>query len=281
MERITSPGRIISILIQESISSGYSQLFNPASRVKLDKEKMRYSTQLYTPNAAQLSANVLINKAITLNALLIEDEDKDVFYPNNYWFRTSKRAFDIVFSLAVIVFVLSWLLPIIAMLVKIESAGAFIFTQQRSSRNNKTFDCYKFRSMLVNDECNILQTSSGDARITKVGAFLRRYNLDELPQFFNVLIGNMSVVGPRPHMLSQTKEYSAVIDNFMIRHFVKPGITGWAQVNGLRGKTTTVHQMYDRVKADVWYLKNWTFLLDMKIIVLTIFFTITGNKSAH
>ena len=281
MERITSPGRIISILIQESISSGYSQLFNPASRVKLDKEKMRYSTQLYTPNAAQLSANVLINKAITLNALLIEDEDKDVFYPNNYWFRISKRAFDIVFSLAVIVFVLSWLLPIIAMLVKFESAGAFIFTQQRSSRNNKTFDCYKFRSMLVNDECNILQTSSGDARITKVGAFLRRYNLDELPQFFNVLIGNMSVVGPRPHMLSQTKEYSEVIDNFMIRHFVKPGITGWAQVNGLRGKTTTVHQMHNRVKADVWYLKNWTFLLDMKIIVLTIFFTITGNKSAH
>lgn len=281
MERITSPGRIISILIQESLTNGYSQLFNPASRVKLDKEMMRYSTQLYVPNAVLPNTNVLINNAITLNALLLEDDDKDVFYPNNYWFRTTKRAFDILFSLAVIVFILSWLLPIIALLIKIESKGAFIFTQQRSSRNNKTFDCYKFRSMTINDDCDTLQTAAGDARITKVGTFLRRYNLDELPQFFNVFIGNMSVIGPRPHMLSQTKEYSELIDNFMIRHFVKPGITGWAQVNGLRGKTTTVNQMHDRVKADVWYLKNWTFLLDMKIILLTIFYTVKGNKSAH
>ncbi|OOQ57760.1 hypothetical protein BC343_13295 [Mucilaginibacter pedocola] len=221
---------------------------------------------------------MVINNAVTFNALLLEGEDEKMFYPNNYWFRSTKRAFDIVFSLAVIIFILSWLMPILALLITIESKGPFIFSQKRSSRNNKTFHCYKFRSMYINADCDTLQTAKGDPRITRIGAFLRRYNLDELPQFFNVLMGNMSVIGPRPHMLSQTKEYAKLIDTFMVRHFVKPGITGWAQVNGLRGQTKTVSEMQARVEADLWYLKNWSFSLDMRITMRTILQMITGDK---
>jgi lipopolysaccharide/colanic/teichoic acid biosynthesis glycosyltransferase len=283
MERITSLGRIISVLIQDGFSSGYLQLFKPSLRIEQDKELMRYFSQPHAPLSLSCLANthIFINHAVTLNALLIESKNENVFYENNYWFHTSKRAFDICFSLAVIIFILSWLLPVIAILIRIESKGSAIFSQKRSSRDNNTFDCYKFRSMHLNEESNISQTAKGDTRVTKIGAFLRRTNLDELPQFFNVLLGHMSVVGPRPHMLCQTKEYAELIDIFMVRHLVKPGITGWAQVNGLRGQTTNVHQMLNRVEADVWYLKNWSFLLDMKIIILTAFYTVVGDKNAY
>jgi lipopolysaccharide/colanic/teichoic acid biosynthesis glycosyltransferase len=281
MERITSLGRIVSVLIQDRFSSKYLQLFKPSSKVEQDKELMKYLSQPYALIPYPANTNFFINNSVTLNGLLIESENKNIFYTNNYWFRTSKRAFDIVFALAVIVFILSWLLPIIAILIRIESKGPIIFTQKRSSRDNNIFGCYKFRSMYLNDECNNSQTAKGDPRVTKIGAFLRRTNLDELPQFFNVLKGEMSVVGPRPHMLCQTKEYAELIDIFMVRHLVKPGITGWAQVNGLRGQTTNVHQMLNRVEADVWYLKNWSFLLDMKIIILTAYYTIVGDKNAY
>lgn len=134
--------------------------------------------------------------------------------------------------------------------------------------------------MYVNNDADHKQATRGDRRITRVGAFLRRTSLDELPQFFNVLKGNMSVVGPRPHMLKHTTQYSALIDQFMVRHFLKPGITGWAQIHGLRGETRTVEAMLDRVEADVWYLENWSFLLDMKIIFLTLRNTIKGDSNA-
>lgn len=281
MERITSLGRIVSVLIQNGVSSRYSQLFKPSLRFEQDKELMRYFPQPYAPISCLANTNIFINNTITFNGLLIESKNENVFYSNNYWFRTSKRAFDVFFSLAVIVLILSWLLPIVALLIRMESKGPIIFTQKRSSRDNSIFDCYKFRSMYLNDECDISQTAKGDPRVTKIGVFLRRTNLDELPQFFNVFKGEMSVIGPRPHMLCQTKEYSELIDIFMVRHLVKPGITGWAQVNGLRGQTTNVHQMLNRVEADVWYLKNWSFLLDMKIIILTIYYTIVGDKNAY
>lgn len=194
--------------------------------------------------------------------------------------RLSKRLFDICFSILVIVFVFSWLFPILAILIKLESKGPVFFSQMRPGKNNNPFRCFKFRSMKINNDSDTKQATLGDARITRTGAFIRKTSLDEMPQFFNVLIGNMSVVGPRPHMQGQTVHYSQLIDKFMVRHFLKPGITGWAQVNGLRGETRTTQSMLDRVEADIWYLENWSFLLDLKIIFLTVYNIIRGEKNA-
>ena len=194
--------------------------------------------------------------------------------------RLIKRVFDVIFSLLVIIFVFSWLFPILAILIKLESKGSVFFIQERSGRNNHPFKCFKFRSMKVNKDSDSTQATRNDSRITKVGAFLRRTSLDELPQFFNVLRGNMSVVGPRPHMIKHTTQYAELIDQFMVRHFLKPGITGWAQISGLRGETQTVDAMLQRVEADVWYLENWSFLLDLKIVVLTIRNSVRGEHNA-
>lgn len=194
--------------------------------------------------------------------------------------RFFKRLFDIFFSLFVILFFFSWLYPILAILIKLESKGPALFKQLRSGRDNNPFWCYKFRSMHVNADSDRVQAVRNDTRVTKLGAFMRRTSMDELPQFFNVLIGNMSTVGPRPHMLSHTEQYAKLIDKFMIRQFLKPGITGYAQIKGLRGETRTTDAMLQRVEADVWYLENWSFLLDMKIIFLTIWNSAKGDKNA-
>jgi putative colanic acid biosynthesis UDP-glucose lipid carrier transferase len=194
--------------------------------------------------------------------------------------RSIKRLFDILFSLFVIVFVISWLFPILAIIIKLQSKGPVFFTQVRSGKDNMPFKCYKFRSMRVNNDADQMQASRTDARITPVGAFIRKTSLDEFPQFFNVLIGNMSVVGPRPHMVSHTERYSQLIDQFMVRHFLKPGITGWAQISGFRGETKTTEDMLQRVEADVWYLENWSFLLDLKIIFLTFWNVMKGEENA-
>lgn len=199
----------------------------------------------------------------------------------NVFNKLIKRLFDVVFSLFVIFFVFSWLCPILAIVIKLESKGPVFFTQARSGLNNDPFLCFKFRSMRVNKDSDTLQASRSDARTTRVGLILRKTGLDELPQFFNVLMGNMSVVGPRPHMISHTEQYANLIDGYMARHFIKPGITGWAQVNGLRGETKTVDAMLRRVEADVWYLGNWSFLLDVKIILLTARNLFRGDKNAY
>jgi len=191
-----------------------------------------------------------------------------------------KRSFDIVFSLFVIVFILSWLLPIVAILIKLESKGPVFFVQLRPGLYHKPFKCYKFRSMKVNQESDTMQATKNDARITKIGAFLRKTSMDELPQFFNTLIGNMSVVGPRPTLMIHTEQYAELIDKFMVRHFLKPGITGWAQVNGFRGETKKTEAMEKRVEADVWYLENWSFFLDIQIIVLTLWNILKGEENA-
>jgi putative colanic acid biosysnthesis UDP-glucose lipid carrier transferase len=191
-----------------------------------------------------------------------------------------KRLFDITFALIVIVFLLSWLIPLMAILIKLESKGPVFFRQLRSGRSNEPFYCLKFRSMRVNSHADNLQATRDDERITRLGAFMRKTSLDELPQFFNVLIGNMSVIGPRPHMLKHTEEYAALIDKFMVRHFMKPGITGWAQVTGLRGETRTTEDMARRVEADVYYLEHWSVLLDLKIIFLTIWNIFRGDDNA-
>lgn len=192
-----------------------------------------------------------------------------------------KRIFDILFSLCVIISILSWLYPIIAILIKLESKGPVLFRQIRSGKNNKPFYCLKFRSMKINNEANSKQATKNDSRITKIGLFLRKTSLDELPQFINVLRGHMSVIGPRPHMLKHTKEYSAIIDKFMVRHFLTPGITGWAQVKGLRGETKTHNDMKARVEADIWYLENWSLMLDLKIVFMTVYNSIIGDKNAY
>ncbi len=184
--------------------------------------------------------------------------------------RRIKRAFDIVFSLAVIVFVVSWLFPLLALLVKISSKGPVFFRQMRAGKDNEEFVCWKFRSMRMNGEADIKQATKDDPRVTGVGRFLRRSNLDELPQFFNVLSGHMSVVGPRPHPLLLNDQYRDIIDKYMVRHFVRPGITGWAQVSGFRGETRTPELMERRVELDVWYLENWSFWLDLRIVLKTV-----------
>jgi undecaprenyl-phosphate galactose phosphotransferase/putative colanic acid biosynthesis UDP-glucose lipid carrier transferase len=165
-------------------------------------------------------------------------------------------------------------------LIKLDSPGPIFFKQERSGRDNQVFTCIKFRTMKVNMKANEKQATREDKRITKLGAFLRKSNIDEMPQFFNVFLGNMSVVGPRPHMLKQTELYSELINNYLVRHYAKPGITGWAQVNGFRGETKELKDMKDRVDYDIWYIENWSFLLDLKIIYQTVSNVFRGDENA-
>ncbi|MFC4178228.1 exopolysaccharide biosynthesis polyprenyl glycosylphosphotransferase [Flavobacterium gossypii] len=192
-----------------------------------------------------------------------------------------KRAFDIIFSLVVIIGILSWLIPILAILIRIESKGSVFFKQKRNGLNYKEFYCYKFRSMRLNEIADLYQVSKNDPRITRVGKFIRKTSIDELPQFFNVLLGDMSVVGPRPHMVSHTEMYARRIDKFMVRHFIKPGITGLAQTKGFRGEVESDKDIIYRVKFDIFYLENWSLLLDIKIIFLTVVNAIKGEEKAY
>jgi putative colanic acid biosynthesis UDP-glucose lipid carrier transferase len=189
---------------------------------------------------------------------------------DNFFNRLIKRLFDIVFSTAIIVFLLSWLTPLLAVLIRLDSRGSIFFRQERTGLNNRTFYCYKFRTMRNTKDAHELQATSGDRRITKIGRFLRKTSLDEMPQFWNVLKGEMSVVGPRPHMLSHTEEFSNRIQKYMSRHQIKPGITGLAQVRGYRGETVTQSQLSGRIRLDRFYVENWTFLFDLKIIFDTV-----------
>ena len=194
--------------------------------------------------------------------------------------RIKKRLLDILFSAFVIIFILSWLIPLIALAIWLDSRGPIFFIQKRSGINNNTFNCIKFRSMKVNADAHRLQAKRNDERFTCVGKFLRKTNLDEFPQFFNVFKGEMSIVGPRPHMLKHTEQYSAIINKYMVRQFVKPGITGWAQVNGYRGEIVVPEDMQVRVDHDVWYMENWFFFLDIKIICLTANSILKHDKNA-
>jgi len=192
-----------------------------------------------------------------------------------------KRIFDIVFSTLVIVFILSWLTPIIAILIKLESKGPVFFKQSRSGFSHSEFGCYKFRSMTVNSNANVKQATKNDARITKVGKFIRKTSIDELPQFFNVFLGDMSVAGPRPHMISHTNMYSKKVDKFMVRHLVKPGITGLAQVSGFRGEIESDKDIINRVRFDIFYVENWSLLMDLKIVIQTFINAIRGEEKAY
>ena len=194
--------------------------------------------------------------------------------------RIQKRLFDVLISLPVVLFILSWLVPLVGLLIWLESPGPIFFKQPRTGKGKVTFNCVKFRSMKINNDAHLRQASQNDDRFTRIGKFLRKTSLDEFPQFWNVLLGDMSVVGPRPHMLQHTDYYSSVIDKYMIRQFLKPGITGWAQVNGFRGETKTLEKMQGRVQFDIWYIENWSIWLDIKIIFMTVFNTLNGDKNA-
>lgn len=195
--------------------------------------------------------------------------------------QTVKRTFDFIISGLVIVFVLSWLIPLIGLLIKLESKGPIFFRQERSGRDNASFVCLKFRSMKVNDQSDLVQASKDDMRITKLGAFLRKTSIDELPQFINVFKGEMSIVGPRPHMLRHTKEYNEQVDHYMVRLYLKPGVTGWAQANGYRGEIIDINLMKRRVEHDIWYMENWSLLLDIKILWLTFVGVLKGHENAY
>nr|WP_255702309.1 undecaprenyl-phosphate glucose phosphotransferase [Flavobacterium sp. SM15] len=192
-----------------------------------------------------------------------------------------KRGFDIILSLVVVVLLLSWLTPILAVLIKRESKGPVFFKQRRNGLNYHEFDCYKFRSMRPNEIADLEQVSKNDPRITNIGKFIRKTSIDELPQFFNVLLGDMSVVGPRPHMVSHTEMYARSVDKFMVRHFIKPGITGLAQTNGYRGEVESDRDIINRVKYDIFYLENWSLLLDMKIVFTTVYNALKGEEKAY
>ena len=195
--------------------------------------------------------------------------------------RLAKRLFDIVFSLLFLCTIFPIIFIIIGLAIKITSPGPIFFKQKCSGEENKEFWCYKFRSMRVNKDSDKVQATLNDPRKTRLGNFMRKTSIDELPQFINVLLGDMSVVGPRPHMLKHTEEYSKLIDKYMVRHLVKPGITGWAQVTGFRGETKELWQMEGRVERDIWYLEHWTFMLDLYIIYKTVKNAVKGEKEAY
>ena len=192
-----------------------------------------------------------------------------------------KRIIDILLS-AMALILLSWLFLILCIAIKIDSRGPILFKQKRVGIHKTHFMIYKFRTMRIDTPKDMPTHMLADPEqyITRVGKILRKSSLDELPQFINVFKGEMSVVGPRPHMLKHTKDYSAIIDKYMVRHFIKPGLTGWAQVNGYRGETKELWQMEKRVEYDVWYIENWNFMLDMKIIFLTLIGIFKGDKNA-
>ncbi len=242
----------------------------------------------------ELGLNRLIKIRFITNSLDTQQEsialDRNDYMPglgtstitlDEHWNRVFKRVFDILFSSFVILTILSWLVPLVGIAIKIDSKGPIFFRQKRAGRDNKPFNCIKFRTMVLNTEADIKQATKDDHRITVLGKFLRKSSLDEFPQFFNVLIGDMSVIGPRPHPLKLNEQFSSKIEKLMSRHYVKPGITGLAQCMGYRGETKNLLDMRNRIKLDRCYIENWSFYLDTKIMVQTVVSLIRGRGNAY
>tara|TARA_B100000795_G_scaffold79900_1_gene57335 strand:- start:719 stop:2074 length:1356 start_codon:yes stop_codon:yes gene_type:complete len=228
------------------------------------------SNELYSKNQ---SAEYYDDSLLVLNVNKLPFEFAESFF--------IKRVFDIVFSLLVGVFILSWLIPLLWILIKLESKGPLIFKQSREGVNGSKFICYKFRSMQINKVSDKVHASKNDTRVTKIGAFLRKTSIDEFPQFLNVFLGDMSVVGPRPHVESLSLEYQKEVDDYLKRHIVKPGITGLAQISGYRGEIKTKSDIKNRVRLDIFYIENWAFFLDLKIIIQTVLSIFKGDEKAY
>ena len=235
-----------------------------------------FKTIKLIPDDSALSHNMSLDYYGYIPLISIRKTPLELWF--NYWL---KRIFDILFSLLVTVLILSWLIPLVAILIKLDSKGPVFFKQKRHGINNQEFDCYKFRSMRINDEAHTQLASKNDDRITALGKFLRKSSLDEMPQFLNVLLGDMSVVGPRPQMLSVNEDYAQRFDKFMERHYIKPGVTGLAQVNGYRGEIFSDKDVENRLKFDLFYIEKWNLFLDIKIILVTIKNFILGDEKAY
>jgi putative colanic acid biosysnthesis UDP-glucose lipid carrier transferase len=238
---------------------------NPAGFSQIEKMKLLNEAEPITGTAAYFHLqhqfpNVLNFKITPFHAHPLDKASN----------RALKRAIDIFLSSLVIVVLLSWLIPLIAILIKLSSKGPVFFLQKRNKRNGELFTCIKFRSMRKNADADILPASKNDARITGFGRFLRSYHLDELPQFFNVLCGDMSIIGPRPHMVSENIKFDELIKNYSRRHKVKPGITGLAQVLGYLGHVDELEKMEARVRMDIFYGRHWSPKLDMLILYRTL-----------
>lgn len=267
-------------ILKEGIDEIYCSLAD------LNKEQIKDYTKFANKNSKVLKlipeSNELYSKNFDLefydNTLVLNVRKLPFDYPEN---TQIKRIFDIIFSILVIILVMSWLTPLFWLLIKLESRGPLFFKQSREGLDGKRFECYKFRSMKVNSLSDKIHATKNDERVTRFGAFMRKTSIDELPQFFNVLKGEMSIVGPRPHMKSLSKEYQKDIDNYMERHAVKPGITGLAQISGFRGEVKKKSDIKNRVRMDIFYIENWSFFLDMRIIIQTILNIFKGEEKAY
>lgn len=276
LENIIQSNKVDEIII--SLKTFDSQLIQKIIRVA-DKNAIR--TKI-VPEFFQLySSKFKMETFGHLPILSVREEPLEEFH----WYFL-KILLDIIFTLFLFLFVFVWLFPIIALAIKIDSKGPIFFIQERWGKDGKVFKCYKFRTMVHNAQTTLPngrfnQTTKNDSRITKVGLFLRKTNFDELPQFINVIIGDMSVIGPRPHAVQHSIESKEQIENYLVRHLIKPGITGWAQVNGYRGETSDIFLMKKRVEFDIWYIENWTPWLDLKILLMTFYSMLKGDKMAY
>lgn len=260
----------------DEVYCSVKELTNSQIKEFIDFCDINLKTLKFIPDSKELfSKNLYLNYYDITPILSLRD------IPLNDPIKTlSKRIFDILFSSVIIIFVLSWAIPILGLIIVLESRGPIFFKQNRPGIKEKGFGCYKFRSMTLNGRAEDSATRN-DIRVTRVGKFIRRTSIDELPQFYNVLFGNMSVVGPRPHMLKHTDEYANKVDKYMLRHFVKPGITGLAQVRGYRGEIEKDSDIQNRIKFDIFYVENWSFFLDLKIVLQTVINAVKGEEKAY
>lgn len=266
-------------------TNGIHTLFIPTEN-RYDEKQEREIFKLAEANKVHISLipSIIQNNFFLYDIGYIQTQPilNQAKYPLDYYSNfLLKRTFDVIFSIIILVGVCSWLFPIIAILIRSSSKGPVFFIQERYGFHEEVFKCIKFRTMVVNDESSTKTTSENDSRITTIGKFLRKTSLDEMPQFINVLKGEMSIVGPRPHMLAVDDYYKPKIGRYSLRSLVSPGITGLAQVNGLRGDAGDVEvEMNKRVLADAFYVRNWSFVLDLVIILKTVLLVLTGDKNA-
>lgn len=260
----------------DEVYCSLNELTNRQIKEFIDFCDINLKTLKFIPDNKELfSKNLYLNyyditPILSLREIPLDDPVKSI----------TKRVFDIIFSTAIIIFVLSWLIPILGLIIVLESKGPIFFRQNRPGIKEKGFGCYKFRSMTLNSRAEDSATRN-DSRVTKVGRFIRRTSIDELPQFFNVLFGSMSVVGPRPHLWRQNEIYGPNVPKYMVRHYVKPGVTGLAQVRGYRGEIETKEDIINRTKYDIFYIENWSLLLDLIIIIQTVLNIFKGEEKAY